>query len=170
MSPRPKDLGPLQAHTERFGEDIQWATAGVTMMWSFKQAPPAPPPPPPVAQAPPPPPPPTKEKIVLRAVHFDFNKSNIRADARPILDEAVRMLKERNINVVVQGHTDSVGSDGYNMKLSHRRADAVKQYMVDHGIASSRISAEGFGKRQPVASNDTAEGRAQNRRVELHVQ
>ena len=115
--------------------------------------------------------PPTKEKIVLRAVHFDFNKANIRPDARPILDEAARILKERgDIHVVVAGHTDSVGSDAYNMKLSNRRAEAVKRYLVDHGIAASRITSEGFGKREPVASNATAEGRAQNRRVELHVQ
>jgi outer membrane protein OmpA-like peptidoglycan-associated protein len=104
-------------------------------------------------------------------VHFDFDKSNIRPDARPILDEAVRMLKQRGeVKIVVEGHTDSVGSDGYNMKLSRRRADAVKRYLVEHGIAASRITTEGFGKRQPVASNATAEGRAQNRRVEIHVQ
>jgi OOP family OmpA-OmpF porin len=107
----------------------------------------------------------------LRAVHFDFNKSNIRSDARPILDEAARMLKERGeVKIVVEGHTDSIGGDAYNMKLSKRRAEAVKRYLVEHRIAASRITSEGFGKRQPVASNATAEGRAQNRRVELHVQ
>jgi len=104
-------------------------------------------------------------------VHFDFNKYNIRPDARAILDEAVRILKERaDIAIAIEGHTDGVGSDAYNMKLSNRRAQAVKTYLVDHGIAAKRIvGVEGFGKRQPVASNDTAEGRAQNRRVELHV-
>ncbi len=169
MAPHPyvlvasKDLDPKT--------DAQWASAGISLNWNFKEAPPPPPPPPPppVAQAPPPPPP-TKEKIVLRAVHFDFNKATIRSDARPILDEAVRMLKERKENVVVEGHTDSVGGDAYNMKLSRRRADAVKRYLTEHGIAASRITTEGFGKRQPVASNATAEGRAQNRRVEIHVQ
>jgi len=174
MSPHPTFLVD-QADGNGRGTDAQWASAGVSMKWSFKKAapPPPPPPPPPLAQAPPPPPPPppTKEKIVLRAVHFDFNKSNIRSDARPILDEAARMLKERGeVKIVVEGHTDSIGGDAYNMKLSKRRAEAVKRYLVEHRIAASRITSEGFGKRQPVASNATAEGRAQNRRVELHVQ
>ena len=170
MSPHPTFLVD-QKSDQQGPNDAQWASAGVSMKWSFKKAaPPPPPPPPPVAQAPPPPPPPTKEKIVLRAVHFDFNKSNIRPDARPVLDEAVRMLKERGeVSVIVEGHTDSVGSNAYNMKLSKRRADAVKRYLVEHGIAASRITTEGFGERQPVASNATAEGRAQNRRVELNV-
>jgi outer membrane protein OmpA-like peptidoglycan-associated protein len=144
------------------------------LRWSFKKEapPPPPPPPPPVAQAPPPPPPPPpkKEKIVLRAVHFDFDKADIRPDARPILDDAAHILKQRgDIDVVVEGHTDSMGSDAYNMKLSNRRAEAVKRYLADHGIAASRITSEGFGESEPVASNETAEGRAQNRRVELHV-
>ena len=172
MSPHPTIL-VRQDPDENGPADARWASAGVSMKWSFKQAapPPPPPPPPPVAQAPPPPPPPTKEKIVLRAVHFDFDKANIRPDARPILDEAARILKQRgDIHVVVAGHTDSVGSDAYNMKLSKSRADAVKHYLVDHGIAASRMTGEGFGEREPVASNATAEGRAQNRRVELHVQ
>jgi OOP family OmpA-OmpF porin len=168
MSPHPYILVGQQAD-QNGPDDAQWASAGVSMKWSFKKPAP-PPPPPPVAQAPPPPPP-VKEKIVLRAVHFDFNKANIRPDARPILDEAARMLKERGeVSVIVEGHTDSIGSDAYNMKLSMRRADAVKRYLIEHGIAASRITAEGFGKRQPVASNATAEGRAQNRRVELRVQ
>ena len=89
-----------------------------------------------------------------------------------MLDEAARTLKEeKDIElVIVEGHTDGVGSEGYNMKLSRRRAEAVRGYLVDHGIAPSRIRAEGFGKSRPVASNDTAEGRAQNRRVELHIE
>jgi outer membrane protein OmpA-like peptidoglycan-associated protein len=168
MSPHPTILIG-QNPDENGPSDAQWASAGVSMKWSFKKvaAPPPPPPPPPVAQAPPPP---MKEKIVLRAVHFDFDKANIRPDARPILDEAARILKERgDVHVIVAGHTDSKGSDAYNMKLSNRRAEAVKRYLTDHGIAASRITSEGFGEREPVASNDTAEGRAQNRRVELHV-
>jgi len=169
MSPHPYIL-VKNAIYENGPEDAQWASAGVSMKWSFKRvAPPPPPPPPPVAQAAAPAP--RKEKIILRAVHFDFDKANIRPDARPILDEATRILKERgDIHVVVAGHTDSKGSDAYNMKLSKRRAEAVKRYLADHGIAASRITSEGFGKREPVASNATAEGRAQNRRVELHVE
>jgi outer membrane protein OmpA-like peptidoglycan-associated protein len=168
MSPHPYIL-VKQDFNYNGPSDAQWASGGVSMKWSFKQAapPPPPPPPPPVAQAPPPP---TKEKIILRAVQFDFNKATIRPDARPILDEAALILKQHgDIYVVVAGHTDSVGSDAYNMKLSRSRAEAVERYLVDHGIAASRITSEGFGKREPVASNATAEGRGQNRRVELHV-
>ncbi|HEX7406509.1 MAG TPA: OmpA family protein [Candidatus Binatia bacterium] len=171
MAPRPNIL-LYQVADEQGPADAEWVTAGVGLKWSFKEAAAAPPPPPPPAAVVRPPalPPPTKEKIVLRAVHFDFDKSNIRPDARVILDEAASILKERrDINVAIQGHTDGVGTDAYNMKLSHRRAASVEQYLVKHGVAASRLSSEGFGKRQPVASNDTDEGRAQNRRVELQV-
>jgi len=123
-----------------------------------------------VTPPPPPPPPVTKKKIVLRGVNFDFNKSNIRRDAAPILDEAVRTLKDNpGIRVEVDGYTDSIGSVGYNLRLSDRRAASVKRYLVSHGIDSSRLTTKGFGKSNPVASNDTADGRAQNRRVELVV-
>src|SRR5262249_52134715 len=173
MSPHPYFLGPrpeLQISDEQGPEDIRWATGGVSVTWLFAEAPPPPPPPPPPAAAPPPPPP-AKKKIVLRSVHFDFNKSNIRPDAVPVLDEAVKILKdEGNIPVVVEGHTDAIGSLGYNQKLSERRADSVKKYLVSHGIASSRIQTVGYGKTKPVATNDTADGRAQNRRVELKVE
>ncbi|MFN8625806.1 MAG: TonB-dependent receptor [Candidatus Binatia bacterium] len=127
------------------------------------------PPPAPVVQAAPPPPP-AKKKIVLRSVHFDFDKATLKADAKPILDEAVQVLKqEGSVDIIVEGHTDSVGTDQYNLGLSRRRAETVRTYLVDHGIAKSRITAEGMGEAKPVASNDTADGRAQNRRVELHV-
>jgi outer membrane protein OmpA-like peptidoglycan-associated protein len=149
--------------------DIRWVTGGINLTVSFGEAPPPPPPPP--AAAPPPPPPPAKKKIVLRSVHFDFNKSNLRPDAFPVLDEAVTILKEdATVPVVVEGHTDAIGSQAYNQKLSERRAASVKQYLVSHGIAASRIQTAGFGKTKPVASNDTDDGRAQNRRVELHVE
>ena len=72
--------------------------------------------------------------------------------------------------VIVAGHTDSVGTDAYNMKLSKRRAESVRNYLASHGIAGDRIRVEAFGESQPVASNDTADGRAQNRRVELHLE
>ena len=113
-----------------------------------------------------------KKKIVLRSVHFDFDKATIRPDAKPVLDEAVNTLKQDEgwQALIVEGHTDSIGSEKYNMKLSQRRANAVREYLVQHGISASRIRSEGFGESNPVASNDTADGRAQNRRVELHVQ
>ena len=112
-----------------------------------------------------------KKKIVLRSVHFDFNKSNIRPDAVPVLNEAVNVLKdEGTVAVIVAGHTDSIGTDAYNMKLSGRRANAVRDYLIKHGIPAKRIRVEAFGESKPVASNDTADGRAQNRRVELNLE
>ena len=168
MSPRPKDLGPGQVPQERFGDDIEWFTGGFGMMYEFPEAPPAPPQPP-VAQLPPVAPP-LQKKIVLRNVLFDFDRSDIRPDSAPVLDEAVALLKEAgNITIIAEGHTDSIGTEAYNLKLSLRRANAVRQYLIDHGIAADRIRAEGLGESRPVASNATAEGRAQNRRVELRV-
>jgi len=132
--------------------------------------PPPPGPPPVVAEAPPPAPAPIKRKIVLRGVNFDFDKYNIRPDAAPILDEAARTLQQYgDVTIYVDGYTDSIGSDAYNQRLSERRANAVKEYLQSHGVAASRMTARGFGKTNPVASNETAEGRAQNRRVELIV-
>jgi len=127
-------------------------------------APPPPPPPPPAAAAP------MKKKIILRGVNFDFDKSNIRADARPVLDEAISTLKEAgDIRVSVEGHTDSRGTDEYNEGLSIRRANAVADYLEDGGITRSRLEVTGFGETKPIATNDTDDGRAQNRRVELNV-
>lgn len=147
--------------------DVRYVFAGISL--DYKEAPP--PPPPPVAKAPPPPAPrAAKKKIVLRGVNFDFDKSNIRADAAPVLDEAISILGgEGTVNIVSAGHTDSVGTEQYNAGLSMRRANAVRDYLIKGGLDASRITVEGFGESQPVASNDTAEGRAQNRRVELKV-
>ncbi len=148
-------------------DDRQLVSAGLQLGWTFAPEPVEPPPPPP---PPPPPAPAAKRRIILRGVNFDFDKSNIRPDARPVLDEAVRTLKEEpNIRVRIEGHTDSIGSEAYNQRLSQRRADAVKAYLVAEGIAASRLETVGFGESQPVASNDTADGRAQNRRAELEV-
>jgi outer membrane protein OmpA-like peptidoglycan-associated protein len=123
--------------------------------------PPAPPPPPPPAPAP-------QERIVLRGVHFDFNRARIRPDAMPILDEAADILKQHsNVTVNVNGYCDAIGGVAYNLKLSQRRADAVVDYLESKGIAGDRLLAHGYGKTNFVATNRTAEGRAQNRRVEL---
>jgi OOP family OmpA-OmpF porin len=110
------------------------------------------------------------EKIVLRGVNFDFDKSNIRPDAAVILDEAVAALSGSSSAVSVEGHTDWVGSDAYNQGLSERRAESVRRYLVEHGVDESRLSTVGYGESRPVASNETREGRALNRRVELLVQ
>src|SRR5262249_30652291 len=133
---------------------------------------PAPPPPPaPVAQAPPPPPPPpAKKKIVLRGVNFDFNKYNIRPDAVPILEQACSILKqESTVNVECDGYCDAIGGVEDNLKLSQRRAGAVRAWLIRGGTSPSRLTARGFGKTHFVATNDTQEGRAQNRRTELVV-
>jgi outer membrane protein OmpA-like peptidoglycan-associated protein len=115
-------------------------------------------------------PPPVSRRIVLRGVHFDFNKSDIRSDSRPVLDEAGDVLKENpNVRIAVEGHTDAIGADLYNEKLSVRRAEAVFRYLVNHGVAPERMEVIGYGKTRPVAENETESGRAQNRRVELHV-
>jgi len=103
-------------------------------------------------------------------VHFDFDQAKIRSDARPVLDEAIRTLSaEDGIAVVAEGHTDSRGDDDYNQKLSEQRARAVHDYLVQGGIAPSRISFEGYGETRPVATNDNDSGRGQNRRVELRI-
>lgn len=111
-----------------------------------------------------------QRKLVLRGVNFDFNKATIRPDARPVLDEAVQTLKEEGkVKVSIQGHTDSVGSDAYNQRLSEHRAVAVADYLRAGGISSGRMSTVGRGESDPVASNETAGGRAQNRRVEFRI-
>ncbi len=138
---------------------------------TYQEPPPPPAPPAQVAQAPtPPPPPPPKamEKLVLRGVHFDFNKSDIRPEDEPVLDEAAANLKERpGVSIYVDGYCDAVGKVEYNQRLSERRAASVAVYLQDHGVAAGRLTPRGFGKTHFVASNDTAEGRAENRRVEL---
>lgn len=152
--------------------DAQFVTTGLAVTYGFPFPPVPPPPPPPVrAEAPPPPPaPPVKKRLVLRGVNFDFDKATIRPDARPVLDEAIGILRQEGAAAVVaEGYTDSVGSPAYNQTLSERRAESVRRYLINGGIEPGRVRTEGFGESQPVASNDTADGRAQNRRVELRV-
>jgi OOP family OmpA-OmpF porin len=135
---------------------------------ALAQAPPPPPPPPPPA----PTPPPTGTRLAtLRGPNFDFNKAEIKPDGRKILDDVVTTMKENpTLRVSVEGHTDSVGSDTYNQALSERRAASVVQYLVGRGIDAGRMSTRAYGESKPIASNDTAEGRAQNRRVEIIAQ
>ena len=101
-------------------------------------------------------------------VLFDFDSAEIKAEAHPMLDEAVVILKKNSaIKVEVDGHTDNLGPAAYNMKLSERRANAVMKYFVDNGVEAERLTVKGFGLTKPAAGNDTKEGRAKNRRVEL---
>lgn len=136
----------------------------------MEAAPPSPPPPPIPAPTPEALPVPAGKRIVLRGVQFDFNKSEIRLDSRSVLNEAVEILKENpGVHISIAGHTDAIGGDAYNEQLSLQRAEAVFRYLVNHGIAPERMDVVGYGKRFPVADNDTESGRAQNRRVELRV-
>jgi outer membrane protein W/outer membrane protein OmpA-like peptidoglycan-associated protein len=106
------------------------------------------------------------QAVIVRAVDFEFNLSRLTAPAQQTLDEvASALLTQPGLSVEIQGHTDSVGSVAYNLNLSQRRADAVKAYLVSRGVSSSTLTAKGYGKARPIASNDTAEGRTQNRRV-----
>ena len=126
--------------------------------------------------APPPPPPAPKPAIIEKGrqtlnVEFDFDKSTIKKGYDKDINDLAKVMKDYpDLNVVIEGHTDNVGTAAYNKKLSQRRAEAVKQYMVEQdGINANRITAEGFGFDRPIASNDTDEGRQQNRRVEAAV-
>ena len=101
---------------------------------------------------------------------FDFNKSVVKPDGKAKLDDLVGKIKGINLEVIIAvGHTDAVGSDASNQKLSVRRSEAVKAYLVSKGIEKNRVYTEGKGEKQPVADNKTAEGRAKNRRVEIEV-
>ena len=108
--------------------------------------------------------------IELEGVYFDFDKATIKPEGKAVLNEAAALLKKHERVVVeVAGHTDSTGSETYNQGLSERRANSVKDYLTSQGVTATRLSAKGYGEAQPVASNDTKEGRAENRRVELIV-
>lgn len=106
--------------------------------------------------------------LVLEGVTFANNQATLLPESFKTLDEAAATLKEwGDVRVEVAGHTDSVGRDSYNLALSQRRAESVRQYLVDKGVAANRLFARGYGETRPVADNATESGRAQNRRVEL---
>jgi OOP family OmpA-OmpF porin len=168
--------------------DASWtpATAAEACDGALKPAPmaapapaPAPPPPPPPPAAappappppPPPPPAPTSEKVTFAAdAFFDFGKSALKPEAKAKLDDLVAKTAGVNLEVIIAvGHTDNVGSDAANQKLSVARAEAVKAYLVSKNVEKNRVYTEGKGEKQPVADNKTAEGRAKNRRVEIEV-
>src|SRR6201999_2924940 len=109
---------------------------------------------------------PLSGSITLVGVHFDNTSSRLSAESSAVLDPLATSLRAHpRLRLEVQGHTDGVGSAPYNLKLSQARAEAVEEYLVAHGVPSVELTAKGFGKTQPVADNNTAAGRAQNRRV-----
>jgi OOP family OmpA-OmpF porin len=114
---------------------------------------------------------PAASKVTFAAdAFFDFDKSVLKPAGKAKLTDLVAKIKGINLEVIIAvGHTDSVGSDAYNQKLSVRRAEAVKAFLVSKGIEKNRIYTEGKGEKQPVADNKTKEGRAKNRRVEIEV-
>jgi OmpA-OmpF porin, OOP family len=145
--------------------------------------PPKPAPPPEPKPAPPPPPAPEKpkpepekpkpvaEKVTFAAdVLFDFDKAVIKPEGKSKLDDISNKVRGVNLEVVIAiGHADSVGTDQYNQRLSVRRAESVKAYLVSKGIEGNRVYTEGKGEKQPVADNKTRDGRSKNRRVEIEV-
>jgi OOP family OmpA-OmpF porin len=128
----------------------------------------APPAPAPAAAKPPPP---AATKVTYAAdAFFDFDKAVLKPEGKAKLDDLIGKVKGINLEVIIAvGHTDSVGSDAYNQKLSVHRSEAVKAYLVSKGIEKNRVYTEGKGEKQPVADNKTKEGRAKNRRVEIEV-
>jgi OOP family OmpA-OmpF porin len=111
------------------------------------------------------------EKVTFAAdAFFDVDKAVLKPEARAKLDDLVSKTVGINLEVIIAvGHTDSDGSDAYNQKLSVRRSEAVKAYLVSKGIEKNRVYTEGKGEKQPVADNKTREGKAKNRRVEIEV-
>jgi len=124
-----------------------------------------------VEPAPAPAPAPVADQPIMsfEDVNFDFDKATLRPTADAKIDQAVAYVLERNVEKFeLRGYADSIGSEAYNVKLSQRRADAVRNAMIKKGAPADRIVAKGYGESDPIASNATKEGRAQNRRVEMH--
>ena len=115
---------------------------------------------------------PVHETVTLAGdQEFDFDKADLKPKAQQDLDELAAHIARINVDsIAVIGHTDSVGADAYNDKLSERRANSVRDYLVSKGVDPNKIQASGRGKREPVADNKTKEGRAKNRRVEVKIE
>ncbi len=110
------------------------------------------------------------KKYELRNVFFDTGKSTLRPESNKELNELVEfMALQKTMVIEIAGYTDNVGSDAANLKLSQDRADAVRNYLLNHKIPANQVQAKGYGSAEPVASNDTPEGRQQNRRTEVHI-
>jgi outer membrane protein OmpA-like peptidoglycan-associated protein len=106
--------------------------------------------------------------VALYGIHFDFNKATLRPESEPVLEKVLALIKERpGLKLEVQGHTDNVGGEDYNQKLSESRANAVIDWLRAKNVAADRLTAHGYGMKMPVADNGSDEGRAKNRRVEI---
>lgn len=114
---------------------------------------------------------PGEELLSLTGVNFEFDKATLTPEAKEILEQAVTLLKETDeiVEVRVEGHTDSIGSEAYNQELSQRRAESVVEYLTSRGVSGSNLVPVGLGENFPVANNDTEAGRAANRRVDFVV-
>lgn len=156
---------PAQAIAECGGPAAPAPAAAVPPPAPRPPVPPPAPTPPPACTAPP-----TLKQTFAADSFFDTAKAVVKPAGKAKLDDLVSKIKTMTLEVVISvGHTDSVGGDAYNQKLSVRRAEAVKAYLVSKGIEANRVYTEGKGKKQPVADNKTAEGKAKNRRVEIEV-
>ncbi|KAF1054091.1 MAG: Outer membrane porin F [Stenotrophomonas maltophilia] len=168
-------LGSIESSTWAGWGALIGGVLGASYCWvhgAGEQVATAPPPPPAPAPEPAPAPLPKEETIVVRDLHFAFDSSKIDNRDKDKLDAIATRLKGEaaSTELNISGHTDSVGSDAYNQKLSDRRAHAVSNYLIDAGVPSSSIkSVQGYGESQPVADNKTKDGRAQNRRVEIQI-
>ena len=112
----------------------------------------------------------TGKSYVIENVEFEFNSAYLKKECLDILSRLVSIMRENpGLRVEIRGYTDTIGDAGYNKKLSERRADAVAEYMIKQGISPERVSSQGFGKENPIASNDTEEGRRKNRRTEFYI-
>jgi len=111
-----------------------------------------------------------KKTYTLDNVFFDTGKSTLRPESSKELNELADFLAhKKNVEIEIAGHTDNVGDDNANLKLSQDRAESVKAYLVKKGIAATRISAKGYGETKPIATNETPEGKQKNRRTEVHL-
>ena len=109
-------------------------------------------------------------KIALRNVFFDTGRAEVKLDSYPELDRLIQLMKDvPSLQIELSGHTDNVGGQSANLSLSQRRAEAVRDYLVKRSVDGNRVTAKGYGATRPVDSNDTKEGRANNRRTEFEI-